>query len=128
MIMSQPPGIEAPVSPSSVQPIEHRSATIELPILPTGPVSSNMSPAKLRSLAPIARAQAPGPDVDPAIIAALRTACTGAATSIELSPHGSNGLSIRLALAPWAKADVLAERIAQLPSLTGYQIEMDFGR
>jgi hypothetical protein len=110
-----PARIEMPVSPSIV-PQQDRSYT---PILPLSSKTAN----------PITRAQSPDmAGLTTSVIAALRKTCTGYATKIELRPNGPGKIGMKLTLAQGILADRLADRIAKIPELSGFEIEMEFVR
>ena len=123
-----PPAPLAPETPM-VKP-EAPPATIEPPIAPAQTMSSeSWKPLTDDLPPPIIRSQAPEePTVPEKLLSALRKECAGHTTKIELLPKGPGQIRMRLTLAPGALADRLADRIARLPELAGYTIELEFTR
>jgi hypothetical protein len=78
--------------------------------------------------APAIRGQAPDLAVPEKLLVSLRLACIGYAAKVELTPKDETRIALRLLLARGVNADRLAERIVQLPELSGYDIEMQFDR
>jgi hypothetical protein len=112
--IKQAQAIDAPAS--TEQP-----ATMDLPV----PHVSDQQPL---STAPVMRGQAPEPVVSEKLLVSLRLACIGYATKVEMTPKDETRIALRLSLARGMSADRLAERIVQLPELSGYDIEMQFDR
>ena len=136
-VKTRPAGIGAPtremILPPEAEPAR-KPATLELPGQPAKPNEAEPAftpilPVSARSTTPVARAQSPDvASVPSALVANLRSACTGYASKIELVPKGSNKLGLRLTLISGIQADHLANRIAQIPDLAGYEVEMEFAR
>jgi len=105
------------------------SATLEPPIPFWKPTTGDaMPPLSSRSAGPVYRGHAPDETDGDVLLTSLRRASTGYATRIDLTPRGHRQISLKLTLAPGARADALAERISKLPELSGYEVEMEFAR
>jgi hypothetical protein len=122
--------VEPPLAPTSARPAE-----IDMPIRPAGGIESDskytpvLKPLSSRPMPAQARAQAPEAEKLPAnVIAGLRSICTGSVEKIEVTPHSSERIALRLKLTSGADADRLSERIIGMPELAGFQIEMQFER
>ncbi len=102
---------------------EQQPATIDLPVPHVSEQPLTAAPA-----APVIRGQSPEPAVPEKLLVSLRLACIGYATQVELTPKDEMRIALRLSMARGMSADRLAERIVQLPELSGYDIEMQFDR
>ena len=127
----QMPAIEVPGKVESINP-DGRPAILEAPIRPVkagesdGQFTSSL-PASARSNTPLWRGQAPNLSaLPPAICSALRTTCSGYVSRIEIQPRDPGKIGLRLRLLKDARADLLANRIASIPCLKDYEIEMSF--
>jgi hypothetical protein len=142
-------GPEELIIPTDVPAAPNRSRQADLDIPISGPRLDSGKPARIdypvkqqvsrqhSSVTPSAwhasdyksRAQAPEAALVPsAVIAALKTACTGHVARIDVLPKGPRQIGLRLTLIPGILADRLADRIAKLPELEGWEVEMQFGR
>lgn len=84
-------------------------------------------PVSAREMKPVSRAQSPdSPQLPPGLLKSLRSECTGYATKIELIQKGPSKITLRLMLMRANQADHLANRIAKIPELQGYEVEMEF--
>ena len=105
------------------------AAMLEPPIPYWKPNSGEaLPPLSSRSSTPVYRGQAPDDAVSDALLSAVRHACTGYATRIDLTPKGDRQISLRLTLSANARADDLAARLNRLPLLADYEVEMEFVR
>lgn len=106
-----------------------KPATLELPVPRTSQHDARVAPTSLRESEPVFRGQGPEVITVPsAVIAALKKACTGHATKIDVTPRGSRQIGLRLSVVPGILPDRLADRITKLPELDGWEIEMHFAR
>lgn len=138
-MMSGRPTLEPPVVPlpdpaqkSNLilppdQPLADRPADLVMPLRPVKSTERE-TPISAAPTVPVTRAQAPVVDISATLLSALRTACTGYVTKIELMPQGPSQIGLRLTLVQGVFADRIADRIAKLPDLAGYAIEMEFAR
>jgi hypothetical protein len=144
---SNPDGLVIPADALKINGFQPRQADLDMPM--NGPKLDSEKPASIglpikRQVsrhesegAPASshdrnytsRAQAPEAElIPPLVIAALKTACTGHASKIGLIPKGPRQIGLNLTVIPGIPSDLLAERIAKLPELDGWDIEMTFAR
>lgn len=109
------------VKPAHIEmPRQPKSNTDDRSFTPVLPVSARNSEA-------VSRAQSPESSVVPAaILSALKDACIGYVTKIDVVPDGPRKLELHLTLVPGVLADRLAQRIAQIPDLAGWEVELHF--
>ncbi len=108
-----------------------KPATIEPPVKSGtqqgDPKFTPILPVSSRHAEHVSRAQSPEAALVPsAVIAILKSTCSGYTTRIDVMPKGPRHIGLHLTLIPGVLPDRLADRIAKLPELAGWEIEMQF--
>ena len=110
-----------------------RPASIEVPGKPQqlqgDPKFTPVLPVSWRNADRVSRAQAPeAPLIPSAVIAALKSTCAGHVTRIDVTPKGPRSIVLNLTIIPGILSDRLADRIARIPELNGWEVELQFAR
>lgn len=121
--------LQIPKSVPQSNPV--RPARIELPNHPKSrPDDRNFTPilpVSSRNAEAVSRAQAPeSTNVPAAILTALKTACSGYVSRIDIVPDGSRKCELHLTMMPGVLVERLTQRIALIPELSGWEVELHF--